>query len=110
VKRVVTKEGSKQVGSFLGIGLYSLFVSPFMSQDAYNKRLEKQLEKVSQITISASISELVEFIKITKKSHKRFKDSDAETEEIVKVIPTLRPFYKEVYQRVKKCRTKIFLK
>ena len=110
MKRVITKEGSKQVGSFLGIGLQSLIISPFMSQDAYNRKLEKQLEKISNITLSASISEIVEFIKITKKFSLGFKDSDAETEALIKVIPVLRPYYKIVYQRVKKFRTKIGLK
>ena len=110
MKRVVTKEGSKQVGNFVSVGIQSLILSPFMSQDSYNKKLNKQLEKISNITISASITQLVEFIKITKKFSQGFKDTDLETEAIIKSIPVLRPYYREVYYHVKEVRGKLGLK
>jgi hypothetical protein len=110
MKRVVTKEGSKQVGGFLWIGLQSIIVSPFMSQDAYNKKLSSQLSKMNSVTIGLSIAQIVEFIKITKQFSVEFKDTDEETEVIVKVLPSLRPFYRDVYNHVKVVRKKYGLK
>jgi len=106
VKRVISKEGSKQTGKFMWIGIYSIFCAPFMSQDKYNAKLEKQLENLNGMTLAASLFQLLEFVKITKKFSQQFKDCDKETEQIVHVIPTLRPYYRELYNHVKTVRTK----
>jgi hypothetical protein len=110
VKRVISKEGSKQTGKFVWIGIYSIFCAPFMSQDRYNAELEKQLESLNGLTLSASLFQLLEFVKITKKFSQQFKDCDKETEQIVKVIPVLRPYYRELYNHVKDVRKKYHLK
>ena len=106
IKRVISKEGSKQTGKFVWIGIYSIFCAPFMSQDKYNAKLEKQLELLNGITMAASLFQLLEFIKITKQFSQKFKDCDAEANGILKTIPILRPYYRELYAHVKTVRSK----
>ena len=106
IKRVISKEGSKQTGKFVWIGIYSIFCAPFMSQDKYNANLENQLQGLNGMTLAASLFNLLEFIKISKKFSRQFKDTDKETEVIVKTIPTLRPYYRELYNHVKTVRTR----
>jgi hypothetical protein len=106
VKRVISKEGSKQTGKFMWIGIYSIFCAPLMSQDKYNAKLQKQLETLNGITLAASLFQLLEFVKITKQFSGKFKDCDAETAELVKVIPNLRPYYRELYNHVKTVRSR----
>ena len=110
VKRVISKEGSKQTGKFMWIGISSIFCAPFMSQDKYNAKLAKQLESLNGITLAASLFQILEFVKITKQFSQQFKDCDSETEQIVKVIPKLRPYYRELYNHVKTVRSRQQLK
>jgi hypothetical protein len=110
MKRVISKEGSKQTGKFVWIGIYSIFCAPFMSQDKYNAKLEKQLEGLNGMTFVASLFQLLEFVKITKPFSQKFKDCDSETEKIIHTIPVLRPYYRELYNHVKSVRSKQGLK
>ena len=110
VKRVISKEGSKQTGKFMWIGIYSILCSPFLSQDRYNTKLQNQLESLNGMTMAASLFQLLEFVKITKEFSQKFKDCDDETQNIVWTIPTLRPFYHELYNHVKSVRSKQGLK
>jgi len=110
MKRAISKEGSKQTGKFIWIGIYSIVCAPFMSQDKYNAKLEKQLESLNGETLSASMFQLLEFIKITKQFSQQFNDSDKETEAIIKTIPSLRPYYRGLYNHVKVVRIKQGLK
>ena len=110
IKRVISKEGSKQTGKFVWIGIYSIFCAPFMSQDKYNAKLEKQLESLNGTTMAVSLFQLLEFVKITKDFSRQFKTTDNETEMLIKNIPSLRPFYTELYNHVKSVRSRQGLK
>ncbi len=76
-----------------------------MSQDKYNAKLEKQLESLNGTTMAVSLFQLLEFVKITKDFSRQFKTTDNETEMLVKNIPSLRPFYTELYNHVKSVRS-----
>ena len=79
-------------------------------KEELNAKLAKQLESLNGITLAASLFQILEFVKITKQFSRQFKDCDSETEQIVKVIPKLRPYYRELYNHVKTVRSRQQLK
>lgn len=88
------------------IGLKLFFARLFLPQDRYNKYVYNQSCTIDKLAFPAYAETLIECLKLTKKKSVKYKNSDSESGVIVAAYPIFRPYYKMVYDQVRKHRGK----
>jgi len=88
------------------IGVKLAFARFFLCQEKYNKYLYAQVKSISSLSFDLYASQLVECIKLTRKTSEKYRNTYLETESVVNRFPRLKPYYRNIMIMVKKHRQK----
>lgn len=101
-ERIVKKEAQ----GIVIIGIKLAIARLFLGQSRYNKYLYKQVKSISNLSFDLYASQLVECIKLTRKTSEKYRNTYLETESVVSRFPRLKPYYRNISILVKRHRQK----
>lgn len=88
------------------IGIKLMIVRLFLSQQAYNQFLNRQMNSVEPKAFPYYASMLIDCIKFTKTESKKYKNDLEETKAVISQFPICEPYYAMVRTVVKQNRQK----
>lgn len=93
-----------------GVTLLLARMNPFISIASYNKELKALMDSMSDATFRGYVPELLKMFKFTKKGSKRFVNASRELDDIIRQLPRLGAYRKEILPIVETHRQKCGIK
>lgn len=105
-KSPLVKKVQKESHGIILIGIKLAFARMLMSQRRYNHYLNKQIKTISDDSFPLYATQLIDCIKLTKKTSSNYKNIKSEVDAILQQFQRFKPYYREVMVAVKVHRQK----